>query len=455
MVDIIFISFEFPPILFGGVFRSLKFTKYLPEFGIRPHVYTLDPDYYDRVYRGDKTDVTLLDELKGKDVVLNRVPMDSVLDMYKSRVKKFLRVYFNIYRGNEFRMWEKYLLSKVYEDAKKHDFKAVLVTAPPFGMLRNAKKIAAQLNIPMIMDMRDAWSLWNTVPYGSIFHYWFTKRAEKEYLQFAYKVIATSEQTYIDWQQLYPSLPDEKFACITNGYDDEQGARAFAPFRVEALNGERVFTIAYVGSFYYSPEIREEMRKPFYKKPGMEMLHYFPRRQDWLYRTPYFFFKSLQTLFKKQPALKSRIRIRFAGRKEPWLMEMIRDFDLVSNVEHLGFVSHAVSLQIQSEADALLLTSAKLEGGKDCFIAGKTFEYLTMGKPILAYTAEGAQKDLLKGTGLALFLDPDQPNEAATILLGLLQQGKTFTPDVNYLRSFERKKLTSKLAEIINSTINA
>ena len=41
-MNVLFVAFEFPPAATAGVYRSLKFAKYLPEFGVTPIVVTID-----------------------------------------------------------------------------------------------------------------------------------------------------------------------------------------------------------------------------------------------------------------------------------------------------------------------------------------------------------------------------------------------------------------------------
>ena len=54
---VLMIAYEFPPVGAGGVNRSLKFARYLPQFGWQPLVLTAkNPDGLGR-------DATLLDEL--------------------------------------------------------------------------------------------------------------------------------------------------------------------------------------------------------------------------------------------------------------------------------------------------------------------------------------------------------------------------------------------------------
>ncbi len=54
---VLFIAYLFPPVGGGGVQRSSKFVKYLPEFGWQPLVLTVKEPY--DFYK----DVTLLDDI--------------------------------------------------------------------------------------------------------------------------------------------------------------------------------------------------------------------------------------------------------------------------------------------------------------------------------------------------------------------------------------------------------
>lgn len=451
MVDVLFISFEFPPLNIGGVFRPFKFVKYLPEFGIRPTVYTLNPDDYGKVFNKVNIDKTVLKELEGLDYRLKPISIDKLEGENDSRIVKFCRIYFNIYRGNEFKKWKRHLFRQLKIDKENIPFKAVFITAPPFGMLELGFQISRMLNLPLIIDMRDAWSYWNTTPYGSIFHYWATIRRERKYFNAAASIIGTSLQTLNDWKILHPDIPENKFHCITNGFDPEQLQLDKGEILMLPLEKGRKFKIVYVGSFYYSPDARRQMLEPRYKKRGHRILQYFPRVQDWKYRSPYFFFKAIAKIFSLKPEWKDNLQIEFAGNKESWLDDMVKEFGLEKNVIHHGFVSHSRSLELQKNADALLITSAKVLNGKDCFIAGKTFEYITMGKPVLAFLSDGSQKDILAETGLSVMFDPDDETGSALKMIELFSKGSSFTPNVAYINNFQRRKLAGQLADLINS----
>ena len=143
-------------------------------------------------------------------------------------------------------------------------------------------------------------------------------------------VITTSQQTLDDLKKYHPEIPAQKFFCILNGYDGTLAAwQAIDP-------SKETFIIGYVGNFYYTPHSRKQMFTPWWEKRGHRMLQYIPHKQDWLYRSPYFFFKALQELKKQHPLTGKNLQVKFAGKKPSWLIDMIADLGLGEQVELIG-----------------------------------------------------------------------------------------------------------------------
>src|SRR5512135_3600536 len=65
---VLVIAYYFPPMGLSGVQRTLKFVKYLPQFGWRPTVLTVEPRGY------IAKDESLLDELRERDIRVVRTP---------------------------------------------------------------------------------------------------------------------------------------------------------------------------------------------------------------------------------------------------------------------------------------------------------------------------------------------------------------------------------------------
>jgi hypothetical protein len=443
MINILFIAFEFPPLSRGGVHRPLAFVQYLPHYGINPVVITLDKESYPDVFEDYGYDENLGKEIReGADLV----PVRSGKIPQSSRIGRFISIYFSIH-GNEARYWNKGFLDAVETAVKEYAPRAIFATVPPFSILPLAAEAAKKYGLPLILDFRDAWSQWRTIPYGTIFHYWKTLQMERKYLKAANAIVATSEQTLEDLKQLHPKISATKLYYVPNGYNGT--LKTWQPIDIRKSE----FVIGYVGSFYYSPEARHQMLQPWWRKRGHRMLQYIPHRQDWLYRSPYFFFKAIQQLNTFHPAFRTALKIRFAGKVHGWLKEMIISFGLENQVDLMGEISHKESLSFQADCDALLITSARQMGGRDYSIAGKTFEYLQMQRPIIAFVCDGAQKDLLKKGGTALICDPDNTEESVGLLSGLFKGSISLRPNDNFLQGLSRQVLTEQLANIISSQV--
>ncbi len=444
MINIIFISFEFPPLSRGGVHRPLAFVKYLPQYGINPVVITLDKESYKDVY-----DAFGYDEYLGKEIMENRdlIPVKSGNKPVSSGFREFLSIYFTIH-GNETKYWKTGFNEALEAAVNKYSPKAIFATVPPFSVLPLATDAAKKYKLPLILDFRDAWSQWRTVPYGTVIHYWKTLQMERKYLRAANAVIATSEQTLDDFKELHAGIKPAKFHYIPNGYNG-----SLKPWQ-PVITDKPEFVIGYVGSFYYSPAAREQMLQSRWQKKGHRVLQYIPQKQDWLYRSPYFFFRALKHLNASDPLLGSRIKVKFAGKIPGWLQDMIKSFGLDNQVTLLGEISHKESLLFQESCDALLVTSAKQIGGRDYSIPGKTFEYLQMQKPVIAFVCDGALKDLLKKGGTALICDPDNTEESMRLLSGLFTGNISLHPDHSFLNGLSRETLTEQLAEIVRGQIN-
>ncbi|TRX70553.1 glycosyltransferase [Carboxylicivirga sp. M1479] len=439
-MNILFIAYQFPPLNVGGSHRPLMFAKYLPEYGITPTIITLDQRDYSVVYTKVNRDNNQLKELSD-DTHICQVKSDNLI---RKRSNRFISRFPEFF--NEAYYWRKDFYKKISILVSKKKYDAIFVTAPPFSILKLAKKTSKKFDVPLIVDLRDHWSLWMTTPYKSYLHYLLVKNSEKRVLQAAESIITTSLVTQSDLIKHHPSIRKSKFNYIPNGFDNQILENEKIVF-----NTKYEINIGYVGSFYYDPESRDMMFKETKKKTLLKKLQYTPRKEDWLYRSPYFFLKTIKQIIKNNPDFKNRIKISFAGKKENWLLQMVDDFGLSDIVNHVGWLDKQQSVEFQKKCDFLLLTSSKVINGKDYSIAGKTFEYLKLLKPVLGFVTNSAQKDLLEQLGNSLLLDPDDHIESSKKLEQVFNQNTEFILNKKFAKQFERKKQTQQLAQIIKS----
>lgn len=441
MINILLVAFEFPPLNRGGVYRALRFAKYLRQFDINPIVITLDRRSYSKVYERFDVDETLLRELPS-EIEMIEVPSPDIVHLLSGKLTNFFNTYFRIVEITTAN-WDKFFLTQIRELVKRFEPRCIFATVPPFGIAPLAVKVSKIFNLPLILDLRDAWSQWVNRPYGSWLHYYLTLRLERKCLNDSSAVVTTSDQTVEDLKKLHPFVNARKFHLITNGYDQE-----IKDWNISLANKDR-FVIGYVGSFYYSPHARKQMFMSWWKKRWHRKFQYTPRKEDWLYRTPYFFFRAVKQLLDQRPDFKSRLSIKFAGSKPEWLDPMVDEFELRDHFQHLGLLNYADSIRFQQSCDALLITSSKVIGGEDYSIAGKTFEYIGAKKPIIGFVTEGAQKRLLERTGMSLICDPDRSEESCEKLKDFMEGNARFFPQVDFLNGLSCKSSTEKLARLI------
>lgn len=421
-----------------GVRRSEAFARLLPKNGVSCVVVTTDRDSATALFKrplaveNDETETGAIFRIPCPAPTLPR-------SLWLRRLRKLLAIDDGIGRS-----WDLALTAAWDGVLAASRPNVLLVSAPPFSVVRLAVKLAKRSRLPLIIDLRDAWSQWCMSPYPSYIHYQLTLANERSCLASAAAVVCTTFQTAADIQSAHPGLAASKFHVIPNGYDIELPEAVASPQKRDGAP----FVIGYVGSFYYDENQRRFHTAPRWHLPLKHWAWYSPRREDWLYRTPYFFFRSVRCLLNRVPNLRDKLKIRFVGDQPRWLTDQIAEFQLENIVEVLGRISYQDSIRFQANCDALLATSAKVIGGRDYSIAGKTFEYVSAGRPVVAFVCEGEQRDFYSQAGNAIIFDPDDVEGSSQLLEDLVSNRLRFELNQRFLEQYSRDAIARRLAEI-------
>jgi glycosyltransferase involved in cell wall biosynthesis len=441
IVKVLLIAFEFPPLNSGGAHRPYRQARELGKHGIRPYVVTTEVT----AHEGGRPDPSMgTHQGNGYDVV--RTPIDP----QKPWQRFHDRYYFNVVDTAASR-WRKHLIHATDRLVKEHRFQAIQVTAPPFSMAGLGVELARRYHLPLVLDLRDAWSNWVVAPYASRLHHALVLRKERKALLASTAVVTTSAQTMEDLMALHPMVPRERFHLVTNGYEGDP-PRSDDTITIGAPTPTKPLLIGYVGSFYFEPYQRSLMFSPWWRKLPHQYLQYSPHKEDWLYRSPHFFLKALAGLVQRRPEASKLLKVAFVGKVPGWLPPMVRSFGLENMVELRGPMPHAGTLAFQRQCDLLLLTSAKVIGGRDFSIAGKTFEYVGSGKPVLAFTCDGAQHDLLCTTGLMVHCPPDDEEASIAQLERLLEGTVMLHPNREVISDLSVSNTTARLAAVLRGS---
>lgn len=448
MTDILFIALEFPPQAQSGVYRSLKFVKYLPEFRINSMVLTLDL-FNSTLKNKTKFNFDLLNEIPSS-INIYKLTLKDITRKYSTRLRTFITVYFRIY--DVFYSAVKVNLFKTIDEIfLKHNPKLIYVSLPPFSSALIAIKIKKRYKLPLVVDMRDGWSKWCIGPFATWIHYRLTHYAEYHLFKSSDKVINVSDELRDIFLKSHPMIDKSKFNVIPNGYDSD--IKELENNQVDLIKNDK-FIICYLGRFYYTPDQREMLFTPWWKKRLHRKLQYAPVKEDWLYRSPYFFFKALVKLFKDYPNLRNKVYFGYAGAQEDWLFEMLNIFGLGSNFINFGYIKYSELSETLKNCNAFLSTSVKVISGEDYALASKTFDYIKYNKPIIGFVTEGIQKKFLINSGLGIICDPDDEEGSSNKIKSLLDNKFIIKPNINYLSKFKRKLLTDQLAKLIEQAVN-
>lgn len=449
-IPVLFLLMEFPPVNTTGNYRSLKFIKNLPSHGIEPIVVTFIESEGAKIFNA-KIDVSLLSNIPEECTIYRIKCNEEKKSIFPEKLKEFLRIYFSI-KDTLAERWKPNLLKEIEKIISKHKPNIIYTSLPPFSSGLLAYEISKKYDIPYILDMRDLWSHFGNGPLGSKIHYLLTLREERKIFSNAIKVIGVTPQMITTMQSVNHMIDPQRFTYISNGFDinlKELQSFSSGPFYKKII-------IGYVGSFYYDPISRNNSILPWYKKRiGYKMLQYSPSKQDWLYRSPFYFFKVISKIIKEHPEVGNLIYIEFIGKRHLWLDEMIKEFNLSDRVTSHGFVTQNESFQLQNRWDVLLATSEKIIGEEHYCLPSKIFNYINLNKPILGFVTPGIQKEFIEKSGLGLVCDPDDVQTSTNIILGLLKNRQKFYPNINYLKDFHVELLTKKLSDIFRSNVQS
>lgn len=437
---------EFPPFNSAGSYRPFHFAKNLLTFGVKTTVLSIDLKDTTRA-----NNAKMLEELP-KEIKIIRLKYQD-----RPRLNDLNSFWYKIthyFKADD--LWSSMIKNEVKSNLKNiilsNKIDIALITIPPFSSPRLFIPLLKKYDIPLIIDMRDHYSLWRATPYATYFHFLRVHWIEKYYLKKASKVIVVSNQMKIDLLKSHPSISNLKIDVIPNGIDKPIEEKVISSKSIETSTDK--YIIGYSGSFYYNPDGQIEIMKSWKERKGLKKLYYNHRIEDWKYRSPYYFFKVLKKLFDLYPHLKSKIEFHFAGDETEWLINQVNEFGLEKNYKYVGYLSKDEITDFHKTCDAYLITSVKVLNGKDYCIASKTFSYLEGGKPILGFVTEGEQQEMLKTTGMGVIFDADEIELNVNKLYHFLKEPQKFTYNTLINKTYTRLNQAEALSTIISNLVH-
>jgi glycosyltransferase involved in cell wall biosynthesis len=405
MKKVLVIAYHYPPVGGGGVFRTLKFTKYLPQFGFRPYVLTVKNSMY------TLKDPTLVKEIPPEARIIATFSFEHRL-LRASRLLNIDPGWFFIPDVNV--GWLPFSIRAGTKIIRQENIDVIYVTAPIWTSLLIGYFLKKRTKKPLVVDFRDPWTInpYNKPP--TKFHAKIENWLERKVLTSADYVITVSQPYKRRLIEKYPFLKT-KSEVIMNGFDPDD----FKNLKRQPLQGK--FKIVHTGSLY-----------------GL--------------RSPKHFLFALHKLVQEKPYLRKQIEVQFVGnygREAPMIVDKLGLNDLV---QFIRYMPHEKCLEHMVNSQVLLLIVAS-EGYKTSgIVTGKLFEYLFAGRPVLALASkESIIANIIRSAnaGLVVSLNLEAIKDAILEFYEQWATGKlSATTDMVSIERYNRKVLTHKLAQI-------
>ncbi|MFQ5511601.1 MAG: glycosyltransferase [Candidatus Krumholzibacteriia bacterium] len=436
MKKLLMIAYDFPPAANVGIYRSVKFARYLPEFGWQGVVLTVrngkHAKYDDRMNAliPDGTRVYRARSFEALNTGENRA----------NRARSGRRTFGSRVYNRLCRLWAFFMIpdDKVtwvpaatwlgYRAVKREGIGHVYVSGKPFSSFLIGYLLKKLCGIKLVIDYRDPWTQNINYVRRSPFHAWVERTQERAMVRASDLVIAN---TRINEEMMVRDFgegqPRDKFVSIHNGFDSED-FKTVPPGRYDK------FSITYAGAFYFT------VGSSWRTSAGDDVMKTY---------SPMVFFQALEKFAASRPDVRDHLRVNFMGVVGRGYEPVVREMGLEGIVHHLGYLDYGEHLAVLKKSHVMLLVLSRGEKSRG-WIPSKFFSYLGSGNPVLALVPEGEVRDIIEAARAGIIVEPDDVDGTVDALSDLydryLEGGAWFDRDEERIQRFERRFLAGLLA---------
>ena len=431
------ISYHFPPSGSTGAIRTMKFVKYLWQFGWEPVVLTCnnsfdfgaqkDLETLKEIPEGTKVFATFSFEplnltwKKGRGKSVNTAGSQSPERTAPgSRIIKYIKgfVLDILETPDRYQGWIPFALFRGLRLLNRYDVAVIFATAPPPSALIVGYLLSKFTGKPLVVDYRDPWTYSNWARkrfklFGNI-----NKRIERAILARARYIVSVSETRTRELQGFYRDIDSNKYIVIPNGYDICEAVPA-SPGTFDK------FTFLHAGSLYSDDGVED-------------------------------FIDVILEMVEEDLKYKQNIKTIFVGSRPNGFG--FKKLEKMGVAEYIERLPRKECLDMMSKAHALLVFLKNDNLARGC-IASKIFDYMMFRKPILGVVPEGETRDLIEKSKIGFTAGYGEKPRLKEVIRDLFSaNGVKGVPsgfDELSIKRYERKKLTKDLAVVFERAAEA
>jgi len=417
MKQVLFITYYWPPSGKASLHWPLAMINHLPKFGWQPSVLTINEDTFSEV------DESLLNEIDENLVVIKTKTFEP-FNIYKKFIGKpkedqlnasetisqtnksithkiSVWIRMNLFIPDARVGWYFYAIKEGRKLLWKNKFDAIISIGPPHTshLVGNSfSKIFKISHYPVFID-----------PWVDIVYYKNFKRSkltlaidkhfEKKVLKNCKHAIFVTKTMLKDYVSKYKIL-EKKSKVLYWGYSEKY----FSNLTNTPKSDEKA--IVHSGNIFD-------------------------------YQNPKEFWK----IIKRKIDQGEKIKLKFIGTVGPMIKQNLNEIGLTNYTEYMGFLSYNEMLNELNNADYLLVCATEKR-----HVPGKLFEYLRIGKPIIAFGDDNEEiKNILTETNSGMIFNYNENGKE------FFEKPGQFKTDFSIVKKFDRKKITEELSKILNN----
>jgi glycosyltransferase involved in cell wall biosynthesis len=414
MRAVLMLCYFFPPLGGGGVQRSAKFAKYLPEHGWKPVVITVRPNRRNRIDQG--VDPSLVEGLR-EDAEVIRCPSLEFAGLYELlhhlRLRKALLEIERLvpFLHQDYKIgWYPFALRAARRRLESSPTDVIYTSSPPYAAHLIGRTLRREYGIPWVADFRDPWTLLTTYRPWTPLHAKLDRRFEAAVLNSADAVIANTPTNRTNVVRAFGISPG-KIHVIPNGYDPEEFEHA------DRVASPSRFVISCVGKFY-----------------------------EWT--DPEVFLRAYRRFHHDHPDS----HLRFLGPRSRAVRQATARLLEPGSWEASERIKHTEAVAVMCSSAALL---ANLPFMTDAHcVPGKVYEYLAARRPILLIgPVVGEAATILHRTRAGTTVSNEE-DSIVDVLRGFYRDwkaGRQLNSDLDVVHEYDRSRQTRILAALFES----
>jgi glycosyltransferase involved in cell wall biosynthesis len=408
---VLMLAHHFPPAGGSGSNRALAFVRYLPEHGWRPTVITPELSW-----AANRDDGLLQEIPRGLPVVRTRswerrptreAAVAPAPGTTRPHVHSLRRQLGHVKRFPDAHIgWLPFALTA----ARRQSYDLAYSTSGPFTSHVVGLLLKRLTRKPWVAELRDGWYRWNRAIFPD-YPAWrdaLERRLEAAVIRTADAVILVTDRMAAAYRCQYPDLPRSHFGVVSNGFDPEQFG---CPLPLPAHAGWRVL---HAGALYYGRSLTA-------------------------------FLEGVRQVRDGNQRFATDFRLELLGTFDGMALHEVHASRLDSCIDVVPQTDHASAIDSMRAADVLLLV-ANTTPGAEGTVPGKLFEYLAVGRPVLAIApSESSTADVLRCTGGGWLATPGSPEAIARVLERAYTERER-RPNAAEVARFDRRLLAADLA---------